>query len=174
MNPSQKNINHPPDEIRRRDEVFSAKFRAGLVPKLETTPLDPATDPFGMNYEWLNSPQSPFDQAYDQLVNEPSEKWYRSAGSVMRTIALADTMAGGTDEQVLVAWAKERFSSICKAGGEEGEGLWRMLKRHGDQSRAFVEDVSRFLEHQPELVELDAAQRVALALIVIAQHGSTT
>jgi len=133
--------------------------------------IDLKTDPFGRNYDWLQTPQSPFDLAYEELVNAEPTRWHATAGKAVRNVALSDMMASGTDQAVLEAWVNERFPALCILAGENGACLSRMVKRHGDNSRGIIEEVVLFLNQQPELAELTDKERVAVALMITAHHG---
>ena len=132
--------------------------------------VDPTTDPFGLDYMWLKV-ETPFDEAFDGLVGYSQQRWHAAAGPGLRRVANSDSMACGTDEQLLEDWAKNRFRTLCLKAGESGKELLRLIEKYGDESRGIVQDVDRFLEQQPELAELDTREQVALAFIVIALHG---
>lgn len=136
--------------------------------------IDLKTDPFGRNYDWLRTPQTPFERAYDELVNADPSRWHAAAGKAVRSAALGDSMASSTDEAVLETWVKDRFPALCKQAGDDGTGLFRLVKRYGDATRGMVAEVESFLAQQTELAELTHQERVAVAFMIIAQHGPKT
>jgi len=139
--------------------------------RFEDMKLDRASDPMGMDYEWLTGPQTPFDEAYNQLVNYSALRWQATVGPAMRRLASRDTMFSGNQEMLLDTFVNDRFPRLCEEAGEEGFKLMKLLKKYGDRSRGVVEEVDRFLSRQSELTELSRPERIALALIVIDRYG---
>lgn len=137
---------------------------------LEQLGIDRSTDPYGLGFSWLETPQSSFEKAYDKHVNQEKAQLAEVAGPAMRSLILADSLASGTNLQLLEDWAKVTFPLACQQEGEEGRELLTMLKKSGNSTRGFIAELTTFLEKLPELGELTEEQRVALAVFIIKEH----
>ena len=153
-------------EQRRVDAEFSADFRAGRLPDLNPTPLDPATDPFGTGYAWLTTPEPPFDAALGSLLPLPADVWYQVGGPELRTAALGGALASGTDAQIFRGWVDTQFVALCQTGGEDGLELLRTLRTERETSADTLHRVVMLLESVPTFAALGQDQLVAAALIV--------
>lgn len=163
-------VQRPPDDpadLKRLDDEFLAKYRAGTIPSLDDSTLEPATDPFGRNFSWLSAPANPYDAAFDALANRTRDEWYQRGGSELRLAALGGSYAAGSNEDVYRTWAHEQFAALCFAAGEEGDELLTHLKAEGELAPGVVYHVATFLERQPTFAELTPEQRVIAAMIAI-------
>jgi len=156
-----------PAEAKRLDEEFVAEYHAGTLPTVEVPPLDPESDPFGRGYAWLKTPATPFDEAYYALVSLPPAEWSQRGGPELRRVALAGSLASGTDEELYRKWVRDQFTTLCLSAGEEGQELLQLLKAEGELTPAIVYDVAMVLESYPEYANLTAEQRIAAALIAV-------
>lgn len=155
-----------PDTLAEMD----AEFLAGVYDQLGYPPapeLDPATDPFERNYDWLNEPQpgSPLEQSYVTLNTKSLPDWYAVAGRGLRKIALGGSLAGGTDDQVFRAWAENRFVSACQSAGPPGVETLAVMRAATELDADVVRRTAELLQSLPEYGRLDADQLVATSLI---------
>lgn len=149
---------------------MDAEFLAGSYDRLSppaAPPLDPSTDPFGRNYEWLDEPPaaSRFEAAFVTLGGKGPADWYAVAGRDLRKIALAGSLAGGTDEQVFRAWVQDRFVPLCQAAGERGGETLAALRAAPPPDGETIRAAAELLQAVPEFSSLDPEQLVAAVLI---------
>jgi len=133
--------------------------------------IDPSTDPFGIDFAWLNPPETPLEQAYTRLSGYSPSRWYIASGPALRKILQADTLSSGTDRQITESWVRDRFPRICKKVGDEGVTLLHDIRKYGNHTEAAIRDIVLFLEQQPETSPLSTDELSALAFAVVAMHG---
>ncbi|MFO0936219.1 MAG: hypothetical protein U0798_06865 [Gemmataceae bacterium] len=148
------------EEQRRIDSEFIADFRAGRIPELNPTP-------FGEDMTWLNTPARPFDAAVSSLINLPKSDWMEVGGPDLRTAALGEGLAGGTDEQVYQRWAENQFLALCLAEGEDGQELLNSIRTEPLLDNETLDRVVVILESVPRFAALSLDQRVAAALLTV-------
>ncbi len=157
-----------PAELKQLDDEFMDEFESGTIESLDVPPLDPATDPFGQNYAWLNPPSDPYDAAFDTLVGKTSAEWYEIGGDVLRRVILGGLMASGSDDEIYLKWASKDFKSICIASGEDGIELIEMLDSGSSgMCKDIVYEAAKILEAQPHFADLTNEQRVIAAMIAL-------
>lgn len=160
--------------LRQMDEDFRAGRSAEPhLPPLE--PLDPASDPFGMNFEWLEPREdpTPFDLAFTAIATaHPEERFAHVAGD-LRTVALDGSLASGTDHEIIGAWAQQNFALLCQAHGQPGTELLAWITTETVPTRDLVTAVHDFLGTQVDFADWDSEKRIAAAMVIMdALRGS--
>lgn len=154
--------------LKRMDEDFRAGRSAELqLPPLE--PLDPASDPFGMNFDWLEPREdpTPFDSAFAAIATaHPDERFAHVAGD-LRTVALDGSFASGTDREIIVQWAQQNFVLLCRAQGRPGNELFAWIATEAVPTRDLITAVHDFLGTQVDFADWDSEKRIAAAMVVM-------
>lgn len=157
-----------PAELKRLDDEFMAEFKAGTIQSLDLPPLDPATDPFGQNYDWLDAPSHPYDSAFDALISKTPAEWFELGGDALRRVVLGGSMVSGSDDEIYLNWARKDFEDICIASGEDGTDLIEMLNSgHSGLCNAVVYEAAKILETHPAFADLTNEQRAIAAMIAL-------
>lgn len=164
MNPSRQSIK----AAQRRDAIQDTI--RGFT--LESLGLDRADDPMGMRFEWLTGPQSPFQEAYERLVNYSPLRWQETVGPALKRLLGHGQMHAGDQGTMLQEFVSKRFPALCRSEGADGQRLMNLLTLHGNRAPGVVEEVCRFLSNRDELAALNEDERVALALLIIDRYGS--
>ena len=136
--------------------------------------IDWSTDPFGIDFAWLNPQETPIVQAYSGLAGYSPSRWHITSGPALRRIVQGDSLSSGTDQGITESWARDRFPQICKKGGEEGVTLLHDIRKYGNHTEAAIRDIVLFLEQQPETSPLSTKELSALAFVVVAIQGPRT
>ena len=113
---------------------MNEEFRAGAYDQLEISPvvrLDPKSDPFGMDYEWLEPSRDSTDfvELYAAVLSQPSSERRRIASAAVRRTALTGSLAGGTDDQVFQKWLGQGFVGLCHEVGPTGVELLANIRK---------------------------------------------
>ena len=141
---------------------------SGTIESLDLPPVDPATDPFGQNYAWLNPSSDPYDTAYDTLGGKTPAEWYELGGDTLRRTVLGGSSAFGSDDEIYLKWAGNEFKRICIASGEDGVELIDMLSLgYSGMCRDTVYEAATMLETQAGFSDLTTEQRVIAAMIAL-------
>jgi len=155
--------------------AMDAEFLAGAYDTLEypeAPTLDPAADPFERNFEWLHEPQATtVDSMVSFLRSRSRTEWANEAGRVVRNIALAGSLAGGTDEQIFRKWINEGFVALCFAAGSGGEAILAATTSNDEPIEARVVALVNWLKGQPKLQSLSDDDRFAVAVAAV-EHFS--
>lgn len=152
------------DTLRRLDVEVTRAAADGTWPNVR--PPDPASDPFGSGYDWLDLPKAEgeFSRAYISLAASPSADWYRLAARPVRDLFLSDTFAGGPDEAVLRAWARDQFEVLC---GPTARDVHRQASAASHSTAELAAAVLAVLDSHPPFARLPLEQRLATALVVL-------
>jgi len=150
--------------------AMDAEFLAGAYDKLdypEVPTLDLTSDPFERNFDWLNEPveDTPIEKAFASMKRKELADWYAVAGRDLRKIALGGSLAGGTDDQVFGSWATNRFASLCKSAGAEGNSILATIGAAASPDSKIIQSIGSFLQSRPEFSKFEPEQIVATALI---------
>lgn len=147
-----------PDTLARLDAEFRAgAFDATTLPP--APPLDPATDPFGMGYAWLD-PEDTFAGVYAAVAGRFPSDVSRTSATEFRRLNPAGGLASGTDQQLFEAWVRDGFVTLCRSSG--GDLLDRISLAPGP-SADLTREVTAVLRRLPGFDELDPSAQVAIA-----------
>jgi hypothetical protein len=135
---------------------------------LQLPTINPESDPFGMNYSWLDEPApKAIEDAYLAFVKQPAIAWHRKVGAEFRQIALAGSLAAGSNPELFKKWSHETFGALCEAQGQGGEQLLENLRNSPERTSELVAQVVNVLKTDVRFASLDIERQVAAALIVI-------
>jgi hypothetical protein len=169
---------HAPDPILSAAELEKLRtaINAGEYDHLKAPVperLNPESDPFGVNFEWLDEPDAatPAERVYGTLGVRSESRWYLTVGSELRRIALEDRLASGSDEEIIRAWAVAEFPRICQLAGAEADSLLGQIRSARYPTRETTMAVHAILESVPEFAGMTLDQRVAAALIIVRIHN---
>jgi hypothetical protein len=155
---------------------MDAEFAAGKYDSLqlpELPPLDPASDPFGMGFEWLEQSEiERFAEIEAVFQSKAPAEWRRIAGAAVRSHALKGFLAGGNEEKIIDEWAKDGFAALCFAAGKDGEAVLSIVGSTCPLPER-VAAVFPFLQAQPFFAKLSPTDREALAISICLVHGRT-
>jgi len=156
---------------------MNAEFLAGAYDKLdfpEIPALDPASDPFERNFEWLNEPQGAKTESNLSLSRKrPEGGWSKEAGRVVRQLALGGSLAGSNDSQIFRKWVEEGFYALCLAAGAKGEEALMVVRSTEKSSDDRVEFLSRWLATQPQFKQRTEEERLTVAIAAV-EHFSNS
>lgn len=157
-----------PAQLQRLDDEFVAQLAAGTLPSLNLPPLDPATDPFGMDYAWLNPPNHPYDAAFEEFQGHTLTALYHVGGDELRRIVAGGSQSLDHDNNLYRAWVREGFTEMCRSAGEDGAELVELLQfEEGGIACEVAFEVACLLEVQSSFANLTSELRMIAALIVM-------
>ena len=151
---------------------MNEEFAAGKYDDLElppSEPLDPRTDPFGMNFRWLDPIESTdrFELAFQAVATTHPERRFAKVASELRQVALRGVLAVGTDREVIEKWSRVNFTSRCRAEGESGDELVAWITAETIPTRELIAAVYGFLERQNDFAAWEPEKRLAAAMAIM-------
>lgn len=170
---SKINANHilGPDVLAE----MNAEFHAGEFDKLEYPEnplLDPASDPFERNYDWLNPPPAAtVDPVLSTIRGRSQAEWASQAGRAVRELALGGSLAGGNDAQVFDKWISEGFLALCLSTGDKGEAALAAARSQATSEVDRVLVIKDWLATLSQFAQRTEDERLAVA-IAAALHFS--
>ena len=146
---------------------MDAEFRAGAydsisVPHIPV--LDPATDPFQMNYEWLE-PVSDVAEILPTCLQADPQSRLKQAAHQMRSIATGGLLAGGTDQDIFVEWVNGAFMAQCSADG--ADHILEGFRQKRDVTAEVVESIIGILDKRPRFSTFSIEDKVNIAIAIL-------
>ena len=142
-------------------DTLSGKYADITLPPLD--PLDPESDPFDMNYEWLDSVDE-FADVYTTVANQfPSERTRKSAEQ-FREIVLEGSLATGTDVEILRNWTQQNFAELCRSSKSD---VLEQIRTASGPTEQLTREVTELMGKLPNFDDLPPADQIAIALTVI-------
>lgn len=163
-----------PDTLARMDaEFLSGAYDVMNAPVIP--PLDPASDPFGRNFEWLNEPEAvePIG-VLDLIRSRPATEWKKEAGRVVRELALGGSLAGSNDEQAFQKWIGEGFVALSLASGAAGEVALAAARSKENAVEVRVETITQWLARLPQFQRRSSEELLAVAIAAVQHHSPST
>lgn len=150
------------DTLAQMDEEFRVgKYDSIDLPPL--APLDPATDPFGMDYEWLQDP-SAFEAAFTKALHTFPSELMRSSARAFRGFAQAEAFASGSDEEAFKLWVRDRFIPLCRSTQQD---LLQRLIAASEPSFEMTGEVITLLRKETGFDALAPSDQVLIAYAAI-------
>lgn len=163
-----------PDTLAALDASFHAGEFDTLTP-LDVPQFDPESDPFGMDYSWLEAPHGAEAQSVLSTIQSRTEsEWRTEAGRVVREFALGGSLAGGTGEQVFQKWIDEGFVALCFAAGSKGEAALAHARSSEEPIETRIEALAEWFKTQPKFQTLKDEDRFAVAVAAIEHFAASS
>lgn len=154
--------------LKRIDEEYLA---GRVIESGESTlePLDPKSDPFGMNYAWLGPPgefmQEP--ETYPQMYSRSRADINRIAAAAIRRTALAGSIAGGTDDQIFQNWLGKGFVGLCHETGPSGVELLTKIRGDRELLPERIEAIRGVFRETLPAASFTAEEEIAIATAIV-------
>ena len=145
---------------------LDADFRAGNYDNLSVPviQLDPSTDPFEMNYQWLETESAVAEVLPACLQTDPQFR-LKHAANQMRSIAAGGLLAGATDQDIFVEWVNKAFIAQCSADGDEL--LFKAFRENRAITVEVVEAVIGILDKRPRFSNFSIDDKVTIAVAIL-------
>lgn len=142
-------------------EFLAGKYNTIDVPVIP--PLDPATDPFGMDYQWLQD-AGEYEAAFAKMLHTFPTEILRNSARAFRNIPKAETFASGSDEEVFKDWIRARFIPLCRSSQPT---LLERLSQASQPSFDITGDVIALLRNESGFDTLSPNDQVLIAYAAI-------
>ena len=146
---------------RMNEEFLRGDYDSIDLPPL--APVNPATDPFGMNYEWLQSADE-FEAAYAKVLHTFPSDLFRTSARAFRGLPRTEAFASGTDEDAFKSWIRDRFIPFCRSSQQD---LLQRLVGIAEPSFEVTGDVIKVLRQEPGFDALSPHDQVLIAYAAI-------
>lgn len=157
------------EAIKRIDQ----EYQAGLLDHLLESPvtqLDPATDPLGQEFEWLDPTHEElnnFSIAYARVNRLQASRRQALAAKRMRSEALTGSLAGGTDQSIFVDWVNSGFVAACFAAGNDMAIMLKAYQQDRSINQERISQVVSLLNNRRGLSQLSLDEKIAVALSIL-------
>ena len=148
------------------------EFRSGAYDELSLTPavpIDPKSDPFDRNYEWLEPDLRSTDTAEisSAVLSQPSSERWRIAAAALRRTALAGSLAGDTDAEIFQQWLGKGFVGLCHEAGPSGVELLETIRGDRELLPERIEAIRGVFRETLPAASFTEEEEIAIATAIV-------